>query len=412
MMSQLKAVKKGSIVFPMQSPENMVEERCWLEIDLDAISFNVRSIKTFTRKRVLAVVKANGCGHGLVPVAHAVLAGGAEILGVGTAGEAMELLDAGIDQRILILGFVPFTAFDRLCRRGVEFTVWNREQQLELANAANRVGRRVTVHIWADVNMGRFGAPLETISPFVRSFSDVQELELKGLMGHLPSVEERPRSTALHIARFADLVRELESEGMRPPEVHLSNSDALSFHEASWFDIVRAGVIMYGAPGSERPMLLQPATAWRARILDVQERPHGFSVGYGSEYVCEETERIAVIGVGYADGYRRIPKNVNSVIYRGAEVRVVGRLCTQNCMVALPIEVDAQVGEVVTVLGSESGITIRAEDLAKRWQTNTWDVFCGVSTWVPRVYRGGPVCGGVSLNTGIRQESLPHSGSI
>ncbi len=394
----------------MQSPANMIEERCWLEINLDAISFNVRSIKSFTRKRVLAVIKANGCGHGLVPVAHAVLRGGAEILGVGTAGEATELLDAGIDRRILILGFVPFTSLDRLCRSGIEFTIWNREQQLELAAAAQRVGRRVTVHIWADVNMGRFGAPFETIGPFVRSFLDFPELDLRALMGHLPSVEERPRSTTLHIARFTDLVRKLESEGIRPPEVHLSNSDALSFHQASWFDIVRAGVIMYGAPGSERSMMLQPATAWKARILDIQVRPRGFSIGYGSEYTCEETEQIAVIGVGYADGFRRIPKNVNSVIYRGAEVRVVGRLCTQNCMIALPIEVDAKIGDVVTVLGSESGITIRAEDLAKRWNTNTWDVFCGVSTWVPRVYRGGSVCGEISSDTGLTQESVIHSG--
>lgn len=368
--------------------ENTADERCWLEIDLDAISFNVQAIRAFTGRRVLAIVKANGCGHGAVPVSLAALAGGAEVLGVGTAQEALELLDAGIESRILVLGFVPFSLLDEVCCRGVEIAIWNAEQRQALARAADRIGRNAIAHVYVDVNMGRFGAPWDLISGFVKSCLDTPQIDVKGLMGHLPSVDERPRATALHIARFADLVHELDSHGIRPSEIHLSNSSALSYFDNSWFDMVRAGVVMYGVGGTNCPMELRPSMAWKARILDVQVRPAGFSIGYGSEYVCEESERIVVIGVGYADGYRRIPKNVNSVLSRGKNTPVVGRLCTQHCMAALPISTEAHVGDEVVLLGSEAGEAIRVEDLALRWQTNAWDVFCGISSRIPRVYWG------------------------
>jgi alanine racemase len=370
-------------------PLDITQERCWLEIDLDAIASNIRSVAAYTGKPVLAVIKANGCGHGLVQTARAVLAGGAKMLGVGTAGEAFELIDAKINTRILILGFVPYEAFDQLCKHGVELAIWDTAQQHALAEAAERAGRKAAVHIWVDMHMGRFGIPPENALSFLESCSKTPQFDVKGLMGHLPSVEERPEATKQHIAEFAALVSEAESKGPRPPEVHLSNSDALSFFETARFDMVRAGVIMYGAPGSDRAMPLKAAMTWKARILDIQVKPKGSTIGYGGEYVCEADARIAVIGVGYADGYRRMPKNINSVIFRGKETPVIGRVKTQNCIIILPSDTDAKVGETVTVLGTDGGACLRAEDLAARWQTNTWDVFCGISAFVPRVYHGG-----------------------
>jgi alanine racemase len=202
------------------------------------------------------------------------------------------------------------------------------------------------------------------------------------------SDEPQAETTARQLNRFVPLVENLATLGLRPPIIHAANSAASLYIPAAYFDLTRSGIALYGlTPSAEAPLPdgFSPALAWKALLTQVRVVPPGSPIGYGTNYTTSAEERIGVIPVGYADGYRRLKKM--QVLLRGQRVNLVGRVCMDQCMLSLDALPDAAIGEAVTLIGAQGGARIRAEELAGWWNTNVYDVACSLAERLPRVYR-------------------------
>jgi alanine racemase len=363
-----------------------------VEIDLAAIRHNIRAILDYVRSTGLVVVKANGYGHGIVPVGRCAVEAGARMLGVTSPGEAFQLRHEDVPAPILIMSPLSDDELSTVAETDFAIVVWTKEQIAKLSNAARERTRSVSVHIKVDIGMGRFGVLPGEATDLVALAASTPGIYVQGLMGHLPSSDVADtKITEAQIARFQRVVEELEERSLRPPIVHCANSAAAFRFGNAAFDMVRIGISAYGVnpcPCIPTPVRLKPTLRWKARIINLQIHKAGEEIGYGGEYRCSTQEVIATLGVGYADGFRRVPKNVNEVLIRGLKVRVVGRLCMQQCMVTLPDAIAQQVrlGEEAVLIGSQGDEEITVSEIAERWKTNEWDVFCGINPLITRRY--------------------------
>lgn len=363
----------------------------WLEIDRGALAANVRNLARLTGGRVMAVVKANGYGHGMIEAGRAALEAGAHSLGVARLDEALELRVAGVSAPVLVLGATPEGRWPEAVAAEVHGAVWQREQILAAAAAARRAGRPARLHLKVDTGMSRLGTPPEEAHALARQMADAQGVIFEGVFTHFARADESdPAPTREQLARFEDLLRRLEVDGVRPPLAHASNSAAAIAHPEARFDLVRAGVAVYGLNPSRHCRLpdgFRPALSWKARLISVRRYPAGTGVSYGHAYVTRREERIGVVPVGYGDGYRRTEGN--QVLVRGRRAPVVGRVCMDQVMVQLDGVPEAAAGDEVVILGSQGEASITADDVAATWATIPYEVVCAVSARVPRVYLPG-----------------------
>jgi alanine racemase len=375
-------------------PDVDIRNTTFVEVDLDAVRSNITTLAASTGCAQLVVVKANAYGHGAVQVSRTAVDAGARMLGVATIGEAVELRRGGIQADLLILGPVtPHT--ERFYDRDISQVIWTKEHVAFCERMAQLQGIRPKVHVEVDVGMGRFGIKARDAVEFVDFVSRRSALDLEGTCTHLSSSDvDDPEITLSHIETFADIVNELDRRGLRPNIVHCGNSAAAMRFPAGFFDMLRLGIATYGiSPVSfDIPSVkLRPALSWKSVVLNLQRHAPGDRIGYGGEYVCPSEETIAVIGVGYADGFRRTPKNVNDVLLAGYRTSVVGRLCMQHCMLRLDDQTqrDVRVGDEVVMLGEQAGLRIDTVELARKWNTNDWDVVCGINPLIRREYKPG-----------------------
>jgi alanine racemase len=364
-----------------------------VEVDGAALRHNLRAMAAATGRPVIPVVKANAYGHGLVHAARAlqgVQAG--QILAVGTPEEARELRESGIAGRVLVMGYSDPEEVIDLVQRNVEMVAWTDEQLDRVAAAARRFETAGRVHLYVDVGMGRFGCTPAAAGPLLASASARRELEVCGVMGHLPSVDESLDVSREHVQVFRAVRDRLVTAAGRPLTYHLTSSTAVDVLPEGDFDAVRPGLAVYGAVETTGRLAgrLRPALSWYARIEDLTFHSAGEALGYGGEYVCaDDRELVAVVGVGYADGFHRVPKGVNRVLLdSGQAVAVVGRVCTQHVLVRIPVgeQSKVRVGSRVTLLGTAGTSHILAPDLARAWGTNAWDVICNIGSAVPRTW--------------------------
>ena len=373
-------------------PDVDIRNTTFVEVDLDAIRSNITTLAASTNCAQLVVVKANAYGHGAAQVSRAAVDAGARMLGVATIGEAVELRRGGIQADLLILGPVtPQT--EQFYDREMSQVIWTKEHASFCERMAQVQGFRPKVHVEVDVGMGRFGIRARDAVEFVEFVSRRSPLDLEGVCAHLSSSDvDDPEITLSHIETFAATVNELDRRGLRPRIVHCGNSAAAMRFPAGFFDMLRLGIATYGiSPVSfDIPAIkLRPALSWKSVVLNLQRHAPGDRIGYGGEYVCRSEETIAVIGVGYADGFRRTPKNVNDVLLAGYRTPVVGRLCMQHCMLRLDDQTqgDVRVGDEVVMLGQQAGLEIDTVELARKWNTNDWDVVCGINPLIRREYK-------------------------
>lgn len=381
-----------SLLETVSLPDVDIRNTTYVEVDLDAVRSNIVGLSAFTKCASLVVVKANAYGHGAVQVSRTAVDAGARMLGVATIGEAVELRRGGVMADLLILGPVmPQT--ERFYDREMSQVIWTKEHVQFCERMAQTQGLRPKVHVEVDVGMGRFGIKARDAVEFVEFVSRHNALDFEGVCAHLSSSDvDDPDITLSHIETFAGVVNELDRRGLRPRIVHCGNSAAAMRFPAGFFDMLRLGIATYGiSPVSfEIPSIeLRPALSWKSVILNLQRHLPGDRIGYGGEYVCKSEETIAVLGVGYADGFRRTPKNVNEVLLAGHRTPVVGRLCMQHCMVRLDDETqrDVRVGDEVVMLGRQAGLRIDTVELARKWNTNDWDVVCGINPLIRREYK-------------------------
>ena len=371
---------------------NSVNRWAWVEIDLTAIKTNVAVlVKQAGRAELWATVKANGYGHGAVEVARTALSAGARGLCVALADEAHQLRQAKIVAPILIVSEQPEVAFEQMLRDEVVATVYNEATINSYAAVAARLGVVGTVHLKVDTGMHRVGVPVASAMARVEQIIAAKSLQLDGVYTHfaaadLPSHDE----TAKQQRRFDDFVAELDRKKLRPKYVHTSNSAAMLRSLNAVTDIARVGIAIYGiAPSNETETVargLRPAMSLHARVSHVQRLEAGEGVSYGLRTRLEKSANIATLPLGYADG---VPRRLWSV---GGEVLIGGKRCpivgvvTMDQLMVNCGEIDVKIGDQAVLLGAQGDEVISANEIATRLDTIGYEIVCGVSARVPRVY--------------------------
>ena len=368
------------------------ERPCWLDVDLDAVSANVRAVADLVGSgtRVCAVVKANAYGLGATEVGQAALTAGAERLAVARVDEAVQLRQAGIRAPILLLtGFAP-TEADTIVQYRITPTVVDVEGSILLARAAGRAGAVLDVHIKVDTGLTRFGAPPEKVPDLVRLLRGLPTIWLEGLYTHFASADEPDSDfTEEQLHRLFAVVEVLKAIGWRPSLVHAANSAAALREPTTWLHMVRLGIALSGhAPSLHvpRPVRLQPAVALRARLLGVRDVEPGTSIGYGQTFIAERPMRVGLIPAGYADGVARRHSNRAQALLRGGRVPLVGRVSMDQCVVDITEIHDARPGDVVTLFGADGADCISLDEFAAWSDTIVHEALCRVGSRVPRRY--------------------------
>ncbi len=369
-------------------------ERVWAEISLDNIEHNYLEMKKKAGCEVAGVVKANAYGHGAKQVAQRLEKAGCRFFCVASLAEAEELRSC-VSSPILILGYTPPEQTGEL----IEFDITQSAANLETAKAfsaeAVKLGKKMKVHIKLDTGMGRTGFNCRTdgreglaaAAEAVR----LPGLEVGGVFTHFPVSDEPDGAdyTRAQYAGFAESVKKLEELcGMKFAVKHCANSGALVNCDYTYMDMVRPGIALYGCfPGSEAQGLeLRPAMELKTRVIQVSGFEDGESVGYGRTWKADGRRRIAVISVGYADGFSRRFSNNGEVLIRGKRAPVVGRVCMDLAMIDVTEIKDAQIGDTVTLIGRDGGETISADEYAASAGTISYEMLCAVSARVPRYY--------------------------
>jgi alanine racemase len=360
----------------------------WLEIDLDAIKNNIQQIKKMTQTAVMAVIKANGYGHGVLEVARAAAQAGASWCGVARMEEALNLRAAGLTTEIMVLGFTP----PKLIPEAIKHQIHVAFYDLELARAyvaqASRTKGKLQAHLKVETGMGRLGMAVDQVPGFLADMHDHDQIDVTGIFTHFARADE-PESgaTEQQLSIFKKLLEELETQSLLPGVVHAANSAAVMNFPQAYFDLVRPGIAIFGldpSPQTSLPKGFWPALTWKARLTSVRTFPPGHGISYGSAYVTSKEERIGVIPVGYGDGYRRL--SGQQVLCQGQRVNVVGRVCMDQCMLQLDSVLGASIGDEVVLLGKQGDQRITAAELAQLWGTLNYEVVCGLADRLPRVY--------------------------
>ncbi len=360
----------------------------WVEIDLKAITNNVNFIKIQTQTEVMAVVKAQGYGHGAIPVARAALEGGATWCGVARIEEAMDLRKAGITCPILLLGYTPPGSYSEAIERQLSITIWDEKQLIELAGIAQSLNTSARIHLKVDTGLSRLGIQTDRAEELIKKIITTRGIFFEGMFTHFARADEvGTTATDDQLDLFNHLISELSVKRLNPPFLHASNSAGIFKYPNGRFNLVRSGIAIYGMQPSKDwklPPDIKPALTWKTVISQVKTLPPSRGVSYGHIYYTRGFEKIGTIAVGYGDGFRR--KNNNQVLIHGNRVAIVGRICMDQAMVNLDEIPDAAAGDEVVLIGHQGDAVITVEDVANAWETINNEVVCGITQRVPRIY--------------------------
>lgn len=361
----------------------------WADVDLDAVRHNVDLLCSVAAPAdVWAVVKADGYGHGIVPVARTALAAGAVGLCVALVQEGVALRTAGIDCPILVLSEQPSAELTDAVRHGLELTVYSHGQLLAIATAG---GRDHPVHLKIDTGMRRVGAAAADALGLAAAISESVAVRLAGVCTHLAVADDPADSfTAVQIEAFDDVLTALAVAGHHPSLVHAANSAATLAHPTARFDMVRAGIAIYGiSPGPALDQLaggLRPALSLRARVSHVKEVRAGDRISYGLQHRFDAATIVATLPLGYADGVpRRLFAGGGEVLIGGRRRPIVGVVTMDQLMVDCGSS-NVALGDEAVLIGSQGVDSITAAEWAERLGTIGYEVVCGISARVERRY--------------------------
>ncbi|MFQ5691740.1 MAG: alanine racemase [Nitrospinota bacterium] len=363
------------------------------EIDLDAFAMNTARVRSLLGRstRLMAVVKADGYGHGAAEVAGTSVAAGSEMLGVGVLEEGWELRRAGVAAPILVLGGALAEQAASVAAGDFEVVLCDAELAEALSAAGIAAGRPISVHVKVDTGMGRLGVQPGEAAAFLGRLADLGGISIRGLMSHFADAEDPAGGSPRQMKTFLDLAGSLRERGLLPPVLHCANSGAVLTLPDSRLDMARVGILLYGVsprPGRPEDGFL-PVMSWKSRVVHVNEAADPRTVGYGRAYRTPGASRIAIVPMGYADGYPRVLSNKADVLVRGRRAPVVGAVSMDMLAVSVGHLPDVSVGEEVVLLGAQGGERVTAEELADLADTVPYEILCGLSRRVPRVYREG-----------------------
>ncbi|HEX6187619.1 MAG TPA: alanine racemase [Pyrinomonadaceae bacterium] len=369
----------------------------WAEIDLDALAHNFRAIRERVGPgvRILAAVKANAYGHGAVECSKRLEREGVDWFGVALPEEGIELRTAGISKPILCLGGI-WAGQETVCiQQDLTPVVYRLDVVEALDHAAKAAGRPVDVHVKIDTGMGRLGVRSDDVPDFCAALKRFANIRVEGLMTHLASADdvEQTDFTTLQLQRFEQAVAAFRDHGFEPTYIHAANSAGLFAFAESRANLVRPGGALYGftrdvLPPNLDPPRLRPVLSLYSRIMLLKRVPKGEKLGYGGTFETRRDSVIATVPIGYDDGYRRALSNRARVIVRGQFAPVAGRVSMDLTIIDVTEVADVTPDDRVTLLGSNGDCAITAEDLGELAGTISYEITCGISSRVPRVFRG------------------------
>lgn len=378
--------------------EGECEHRAWVEVDRWAIANNVQQIRRLLspETRFMAVIKADAYGHGAVSVAKIVSEIGVDDFAVATIPEGIELRRLGIQKPILVLGAVHTTdEIKAIAHWGLQATLCTPTQALLFSETLQSIQRSLPVQLNIDTGMSRLGTWWEQALEFVQLVQGLPNLEISGIYSHFATADIRDRTIMdQQHWRFQQVLAQIQqhttllSVPRVKPCLHLANSAATLTDPALHYDMVRVGLSLYGlypAPHLRSVIALEPAMSVRARITQIKTIEAGCGVSYGYKFIAKQRTPIAVVGIGYADGVPRQLSNRMKVLIRGQFVPQIGAITMDQLMLDVTTIPDLQVGEVVTLLGSDRHHSISADDWAQQLGTISWEILCGFKHRLPRI---------------------------
>lgn len=366
----------------------------WAEIDLDALTANIREVRRAigADTKIAAVVKANGYGHGALEIVEPLLEAEVDMIAVSSVNEAVEIRKKYKKSQTLVLGVTPEENVEDAILYGVIQTVVSEKQARLLSDMAECLKMGVSCHIKLDTGMNRIGFRVNSeTADIIERISQMPNIHINGMFSHFATADEGDKTfTELQFGRFLWMVQELEKRGIKIPILHIANSAAIIDFPQANLDMVRAGIMMYGVYPShevDRTRVdLKPVMSLKTKIthIKVMEAEEGLS--YGLKDTVKKGSVIATIPVGYADGYMRGLSGKAEVLIKGLRAPVRGRICMDQCMIDVTGVKGAQIGDEVVLFGKQGDSTLFIDELADKAGTISYELMCMIGRRVPRIY--------------------------
>ena len=376
-----------------EQPKMKEYYRVYADIDLDAIYENVKNAKALLKKdtKMMAIVKADGYGHGAVEVARQI----DELVdayGVAILEEGIELRKAGFTKPILILGYTPKPLYPAMIRNDIATAVFTMEMAKEISDTAVAMHQKANIHIKLDTGMSRIGFSITKESKeTIEQIAKLPGIEIKGCFSHFARMDEKDKTKANEqFAKFTKMVNALEKDGVDLGIRHISNSAGIMEAPEVQMDMVRNGICLYGLYPSEEVqkerLPLKPAMELKAYVSYVKTLEPGVEIGYGGTYTTTKKTRVATIPVGYADGYSRCLSGKGSVLIHGKKAPILGRVCMDQFMVDVTDIDNVCVGDRVTLFGKDGDSCITIEEISAMAHSFNYEFVCDIGKRIPRVY--------------------------
>ncbi len=360
----------------------------YAKIKLDNLVHNFNQIRRIVgSKKIIAVVKANAYGHGIIEVSRALEECGVDYLAVAFASEGMELRKAGIRVPILVMVQENSKVSELIVQYDLDCVFETLKVAKEISKVASRMGKTARLHLYVDTGMHRDGATADFVFELYSNARKLPSIEIVGLMSHFSSSTSDYEFTLKQLNEFAKIVREFHENGVDFPLKHIANSGGILYFPESFFDAVRPGLLLYGylPSGAKCDLEFRPVMELYSKVISVRKIRKGESVGYDRHFISPYNTQIATIPIGYGDGIpRSLSDNLNFII-NGKLYRAVGGVCMDEIMVDVGCD-DVRTDDDVVIIGSQNGIAINAYDLAKKANTIVYEILTGITHRVPRIF--------------------------
>lgn len=361
----------------------------WAEVDLNALKRNYERIKAYTTSEIMPIVKANAYGHGAIPTVKALYEAGARRFGVAMLEEALEIKQAFPSVKVMTIGFMPADFAQTIVQEDIITGVYQFSQAEALSKEALAQGKKATIHIKVDTGMGRIGFREDALQQIQR-IAELPNIYIEGIYTHFAASDQVDLTFAREqLKKFLTLCDRLKALGIKIPIRHAASSAAIIQFPEAHLDMVRPGIILYGLPPSlqvGRNVGFEPVMTWKARIAHIKTISAGETVSYGCTFRAAYPTRVATVPVGYADGLQRALSNRGEMLVKGRRATIIGRVCMDQTMLDVTKIPGAEVGSIVTLLGTDGYERIDATEMAEWLETINYEIVCDISQRVPRIY--------------------------